>query len=154
MTKKGKKRGNYPPRPHTWLSGPDELRHSMYVPWLKAKAQANFRKEHWELTFDEWADLWKNDWDNRGRSGDNVCMTRVDPDGAWSKDNTILMSRKEHLILQGERRRGTTNDYTPRKSREPKVVKPKEPKPARVKKEKVAFKSSLGELYFGKGFYK
>lgn len=145
MTIKGQKRGNYPPRPHTWLSGPDEYRHEMYVPWLKARAQAKFRKEEWELSFEDWFELWKNDWDNRGRSPENVCMTRIDFDKGWTADNVILMSRSEHLKLQGEMRRGTTNSYTPRgkdkKPRKPKEVKKKE-----------ARKPSLGELFYGKAF--
>jgi hypothetical protein len=92
-----KPRSDYGPRPDTWLSGPDEFRHSLYIPWLKAKAQANFRKEEWTMTFDEWFDLWKDCWHLRGRGAEDMCMTRADTDGSWSAENTILMTRKEHL---------------------------------------------------------
>ena len=154
MTIKGQKRGNYPPRPHSWKSGPDEFRHSLYVPWLKAKAQANFRKEEWTLTFDEWFDLWKDDWHKRGRKADNICMTRLDYDKPWSADNTVLMSRREQLVLQGENRRGLswtkTPSTKPKKIKEPKAKK----EPAPPKPKKLSFKSSIGEQIYGKSFYK
>lgn len=153
MTVKGQKRGNYPPRPHSWKSGPDEFRHSLYVPWLKAKAQANFRKEEWTLTFEEWFDLWKNDWHKRGRKADSTCMTRLDSEKGWTADNTVLMLRREQLILQGENRKGMTWTKTP--STKPKKIK--EPKVKEVKAKKVkdiSFKSSIGEQIYGKSFYK
>jgi hypothetical protein len=99
-----KERGDYGPRPDSWLSGPDEFRHSLYIPWLKAKAQANYRNEEWTLTFDEWFDMWKDDWHLRGRAAEDICMTRADCDGAWSAENTVLMTRREHLKIQGHMR--------------------------------------------------
>lgn len=96
------------PRPAIWKSGPyDEYRHSMYHPYLLSRAQANFRKEEFTLTFDEYYDMWKDDWNNRGRKPDNMCMTRRDPDGPWSKENTYVLSRREHLQIQGYMRKGT-----------------------------------------------
>jgi hypothetical protein len=94
----------WPSRPHTWLSGPDEFRHSLYIPWLKAKAQASFRKEEWTLTFEEWFDLWKDCWHKRGRGAEDLCMTRADFDGVWSRENTVIRIRREHLKIQGEMR--------------------------------------------------
>lgn len=88
-------------RPHVWLSGPDEFKHSMYWPWQKTKAQAKFRGEDYSLTFDEYYELWKDDWHNKGRKADNICMTRRDPAGGWHKDNVELVTRQEHLIRQG-----------------------------------------------------
>lgn len=106
------KRGRKGPRPHVWKCGDDEYKHSMYEPWMKARAQANFRKETWTLTFEEYYDLWKEDWNHRGRGSDDICMTRKDVDGAWDKKNTILMTRKEHLKRCGKHLkeiRGTAN---------------------------------------------
>lgn len=93
--KRGAPRG---PRPHTWKYGTDEFTHSMHMPFLKAKAQANFRKEEWELTFDEFHDLWKDHWSQRGRNPDNFCMTRDNPDKAWKKTNVLIMTRNEQVI--------------------------------------------------------
>ena len=92
------------PRPEVWIVGPDEDRHRMYHPWQMARAQANFRGEPFELTFEEFYQLWRNDWDNRGRQPENMCMTRKDKDGPWSADNVHIITRKEHLIEQGGRR--------------------------------------------------
>lgn len=102
------------PRPYIWKIGPDEDRHRMYQPWLVSRAQANFRGESFELTFEEYYQLWKNDWDNRGRQPDNMCMTRIDKEGAWSIDNVHVITRKEHLIEQGRARKGYRMTYNPR----------------------------------------
>jgi len=94
------------PRPHVWLCGPDEYKHSMYVPWMKAKAQANFRGEEWDLSFDEFYLLWREEWPNRGRQPEDMVMTREDTEGVWNKKNTILMTRREHLVRHGMMRKG------------------------------------------------
>jgi hypothetical protein len=86
------------PRPHVWLTGPDKFMHDMYTPWQRSKAQAVFRKEEFLLTFDEYYTLWKPHWHQRGRDGDNMCMTRDNPDGAWSIDNCVIMTRREQII--------------------------------------------------------
>lgn len=98
-------------RPHVWLVGPDKQLHDMYTPWMKARAQAHFRGEDWELTFDDWVELWKDNWLERGRARDAKCMSRRDPDGAWSPANTIVITRHEHLKLQAEHRRSSGIGY-------------------------------------------
>ena len=98
-------------RPHVWICGPDKELHDMYTPWMKARAQAHFRGEDWEMTFDDWVDLWKDDWLQRGRARFDKCMSRKDPDGAWSRSNTIVITRHEHLKLQAEHRRSTGIGY-------------------------------------------
>ena len=93
-------------RPHVWRSGPDEFRHSMYSPFLKARAQANFRGEGWGMDFDEFYDLWKNDWQNRGRLSHQMCMSRVDDEKPWTRDNTYIRLRYEQLLEQAKKRIG------------------------------------------------
>ena len=83
-------------RPHTWLTGPDEYKHQMYSPWQCMSAQARFRGEPWDLSFEDFYDIWQGHWDDRGRSSDDLCMTRADYELAWSKDNIILITRAEH----------------------------------------------------------
>jgi hypothetical protein len=94
-------------RPFMWRIGEDagSYKHSMYHPWQLGKAQAIFRKEEWTLTFEEYYDLWKDDWNNRGRAPENMCMTRIDEELAWDRKNTIIITRSEHLKHQGEKRR-------------------------------------------------
>jgi hypothetical protein len=86
------------PRPHTWKYGADEFRHSMHMPFLKSKAQAKFRNEEFNLTFDEFYDLWKDRWTQRGRNPDDYCMTRDDVEKPWQKNNILIISRNEQLI--------------------------------------------------------
>lgn len=101
----GQGKGRKGPRPHTWIIGPDDsYKHSMYQPWLCSKAQANFRGEGWDLTFEEYYTLWKDHWPNRGRAADDMCMSRKDPELAWSSDNAVIITRIEHLTNQNKSR--------------------------------------------------
>ncbi len=101
MPKKGTpKPGARGPRPHVWKCGTDEYKHSMYIPWLKAKAQANFRDEEWHLSFDDWFKLWDGRWHLRGRDSTNLCLARMDMNGAWEVANVKIMTIHERRIKQ------------------------------------------------------
>ena len=93
----------------------------------RARAQAEFRYEDWELTLEEWCEIWPDErWALRGRDVDDLCMTREDLDGAWSKDNIILMTRRDQLkrkeqYMRHRRARNNPvlkNYYTKKKDRE------------------------------------
>ena len=84
------------PRPFTWRTGPDPVLHSKYVAWSRARAQALFRQEGWNLTFEEFEQIWGDQWHRRGRARDDLCMTRTDPDLAWDTHNVELVTRAEH----------------------------------------------------------
>ena len=99
------------PRPQVWKTGPDEELHQMYMPWLKAKAQANYREEGWNLSFEEFAELWNDHWDQRGRSSNSMCMTRIDPEKPWTRDNTEVIQRYAHIVKQGKERRKYKEAY-------------------------------------------
>ena len=151
----------YGPRPHSWLSGPDEYKHSMYVPWMRAKAQANYRKEQWNLTFEEFYQLWKNHWDKRGRGADDFCMTRCDSSMPWSLENITIMTRHEHLQTKGQmqgfnrmevkvvkEKKSYYTPLTPEEKEKRKAArraqKSKEPKDAK--------QETLAEKFYGKNF--
>lgn len=102
----GKGKGRKGPRPHVWKCGPDEYKHQMYVPWMMAKAQAKFRGEEWDLSFDEYFELWNGNWDQRGRAADDLCMTRKDWERGWHLSNCYIAVRTEHLVRQGHARKG------------------------------------------------
>jgi len=89
-------------RPHVWKSGEDAYKHQMYIPWLKMKAQCNYRKEQWNLPFEDYYTIWNGYWDQRGRATDNLCMTRTDYDGVWELDNIELITRADHCRRQAE----------------------------------------------------
>jgi len=86
-------------RPHTWkVQG--EVPHKQYTAWLRAKAQANYRKEIWTLSFEEFQKLWQGVWDFRGRGRDDYVMSRDDHHGAWSIGNVSCIRRYEYLKRQ------------------------------------------------------
>jgi hypothetical protein len=84
------------PRPLVWKSGPNPERHEQYIAWARAKAQANFRNERWQLSFEDWCELWEGQWHRRGRVKDTVCLTRRDYDEPWCRSNCEVISRREH----------------------------------------------------------
>jgi hypothetical protein len=101
----------------SWVTGPDPRRHKQYYAWMKHKAQAKYRQEPHELSFVEWEEIWNTDyhWENRGRALENVCLTRIDIEKPWSRDNCEIISRQEQLIRQNKCKLGTS--YKPRKPR-------------------------------------
>jgi hypothetical protein len=86
-------------RPHVWkVQG--EIPHQQYCAFLQARAQANFREECFELTFEQFQTLWQDHWHQKGRGSADYCLTREDPEGAWTIDNVIVMPRVDHLRRQ------------------------------------------------------
>lgn len=92
-------RGASGPRPHTWLSGPDILRHEQHIAWLKHKSQAAYRSEPHDITYEQWCDIWNqgNAWELRGRRSTATVLTRIDIEGAWTVSNVHIMTRRDHL---------------------------------------------------------
>ena len=87
------------PRPHLWKVQGD-IPHKQHIAWQRAKAQANYRKEVWLLTFDEFQRLWTPYWHLRGRGTHDYVMSRDDPDGAWALGNVAVIPRIEYLRRQ------------------------------------------------------
>jgi len=84
------------PRPHVWkVQG--EIPHQQYICWLRMKAQADFRGEPWQLSFEEFQQAWQGRWERRGRGKDDYCLTRVNIQTAWAQDNVECIPRIEHL---------------------------------------------------------
>lgn len=102
-SKSGKPRKIFP---DNWISGPDMLRHEMYYAWLKHRSQARYRKEAYELSWEDWQEMWANpiDFQNRGRKPDDLTLTRIDDDGAWELANVVVITRLEQLRKARNRR--------------------------------------------------
>ena len=83
-----------------------EVPHRQYRSWVQHRNQANFRKEEYELTFEQYQELWRDKWDMKGRGTDNYCLTRIDPEMPWTIDNAEVIDRMEHLRRQGASRKG------------------------------------------------
>ena len=95
------------PKPDRWVIGPNAERHERFQPWHKARAQANYRGEIWDLSFDQWYDIWGDKWHNRGRASTDYCMVLIDPDHGWVVGNVEVITRREHLQRLGWNRKGT-----------------------------------------------
>lgn len=97
------------PRPYVWKSGPNLRDHEQYQAWLVHKAQANFRGEAHEMTFEDFREVWNQDgnWELRGRGSENICMYRIDVDQPWRKDNVAFEQRKTYLARVNGMKKGT-----------------------------------------------
>ena len=84
------------PRPHVWVTGPDPVEHAKYRVFIQQKNQANYRKEPWTVSFEEWKAIWGELWHQRGRERGCYCMTRADHTEGWTKENIRVVSRDEH----------------------------------------------------------
>ena len=91
------------PRPGMWVTGLDPVEHKKYRVFIQQRNQANFRKEEWTMTFAEWKSVWdqSGQWENRGRTKDTFCMTRLDVEKPWTVDNAIIVTRHDHARRQG-----------------------------------------------------
>ena len=88
------------PRPQCWKV-PGEIPHAQYLAWLQMKAQANYRKEIFLISFEDFRQLWLGRWDQKGRGIDDFCLTRDDQRGAWVLGNVSCIPRHEHLRRTG-----------------------------------------------------
>ena len=99
LKKNQKPRGKYVkgvPRDFAWhYQDPNE--HAMHLPFLRARAQANFRNEGWTLTIEQWFALWRDRWHLRRRTKDSLCLTRRDWSKPWQWDNVEIVTRQEQL---------------------------------------------------------
>lgn len=89
------------PRPHCWkVQG--EIPHKQYLAFLQMRAQANYRKESFNLTFEDFQLLWRDKWDMKGRGVDDYCLTRKNADLAWDLSNAECIPRRQHLVNSGK----------------------------------------------------
>jgi len=74
---------------------PDDKTYKQYRNWVQHRNQAMFRKEEYNLTFDEYKAFWDKDerWDNKGRKRCQFQMKRTFPMIPWGNDNIEL-----HLV--------------------------------------------------------
>lgn len=83
-------------RPHTWKYKDPKVR-EQNVAYMRMKAQANFRNEEFDLTFEEYQELWEDYWELKGRGREDYCLTRDDSTAPWNKTNTRCVQRLEYL---------------------------------------------------------
>jgi hypothetical protein len=76
----------------------DPLLHAQHIAFLRARAQARYRKEPWELSLDHYFALWQGCWEQRGRSRNSLVLARIDLEGGWTIDNVEITTRYEQLL--------------------------------------------------------
>jgi len=79
-----------------WCTGPNPLHHKMYVAFGYNRVSAKLRGEQWDLTWEQWRDVWLPHWDQRGRAADCLCLARLDLEKPWREDNIRLITRRQH----------------------------------------------------------
>jgi hypothetical protein len=74
---------------------PDPFDRQRNKTWHRMRAQANYRGEPWDLSFEDYKLFWPTEelWRQRGRGAEELCMTRLDPEGAWSRTNSVVLPR-------------------------------------------------------------
>lgn len=65
----------------------------------RQRAQAKFRGEPWDMTFDQWWEMWQPYWALRGMSRDSRCMIRRDHTRSWHPENCAIIERHQYLCL-------------------------------------------------------
>ena len=82
----------------------DRYQYKKLLDFQRARAQAEFRGEPWQLTEDEYRKIWNDDrYNRRGRAVEKLCLTRIDSHGPWAKGNIAVMSRQLHFTIKSHR---------------------------------------------------
>lgn len=80
---------------------PTHPQHRERLAYARAQAQARFRGEPWQFTWDTWWQLWEPWWQWRGMGADDYCMIREDHSEPWSPRNCWVVPRREYLSPRG-----------------------------------------------------
>ena len=91
-----RKQGIYP---ELWKSGRDPVRHRLWLEHQRNRAQAKYRGQEWNISVEEFIELWMEDdrYKHRGRDTNSLCMTRIDKHKPWQPDNVYFPTRREHF---------------------------------------------------------
>jgi hypothetical protein len=70
--------------------------------YARARCQARYRGEAYELRLDEFMELWSDYWNEKGRGIDNMCMIRLDKTLPWRWNNVRMVTRRDYLTVEGQ----------------------------------------------------
>ena len=87
-----------------WQTTDDAVLNCQRRQFTQQRNQAQWRKEQWQLEWEEWLELWLPEWHRRGRTRDSVCMSRRDRTGPWHRDNVEIIPRSESIRRQHQDR--------------------------------------------------
>lgn len=92
-----------PVNPDMWVTGPDKIRRNKYYAYLKHRSQCRWRKEDYDLSFEDWERFWPDElFEKRGRSAESLLLTREDMRAGWTAENCFVQSRTDHLKRKKE----------------------------------------------------
>jgi hypothetical protein len=72
--------------------------------WNRMKAQAKFRKEAWQLSWEEFQQIWADIWHLRGTTKESLVLTRIDQEQEWNINNVEIIDRMTQWRRQNKRR--------------------------------------------------
>jgi hypothetical protein len=81
---------------------PDEFFHKRRLAWLRSRCQAHYRGEDWQLSFEEFCDIWSSPelFEQRGRKRNCLVLIRMNPLLAWSRANCCIVSRTQQIKIK------------------------------------------------------
>lgn len=88
------------PCPAVWKYSREEAKQRKA--YARMKAQAKYRMQSFELTFEEFIQLWTGKWEQRGKGRDELSLSRIDWHKGWSVDNCHLVTRNDLLVREAE----------------------------------------------------
>lgn len=68
-----------------------------YKDWVRFVCQCRYRKETCDLSWEDYQQVWGDQYHLRGRGKTDLVLTRIDPQGTWNKNNVHLITRLQHL---------------------------------------------------------
>ena len=73
----------------------DSFSNERRLAWIRSKAQAEFRGEVWNISWEEFCHFWKTPslWSRRGRHINNLVLTRYNVEAPWDKDNCCIITK-------------------------------------------------------------
>ena len=76
-----------------------KLRYSQQKAQAKNRLDKNGDPILWKLSFEEWCDIWiqSGKWDQRGRGGNNYCMSRCNDIGHYEVSNVIIITNSQNV---------------------------------------------------------
>jgi hypothetical protein len=88
------------PRPHC-RKYPDPIDNKLFLDWMRAKAQAAYFNQEWDITQTDYILLWRiNDrYKNKGRANEHFCLVRKDYELGWTMNNVQIVTRLEHYQI-------------------------------------------------------
>ena len=92
--------GRVPGRRYEHLTYYPGVQGEMRLAWNRMRAQAKFRGETWDLSWEDFMAIWDTKWHLRGTNKESMVLTKRNQEGDWTKDNVEICPRLEQWRRQ------------------------------------------------------